>query len=239
MPGSAPAGGRLPLMALAVIALAACAAPARVNVMGPSGSLEIIAVTHDLERQVDSGELSVVGDPPPGAMSLTRLAGRNALRLAPSDTSFALVRSVAAILTASPYLEWSWAADWAADRDLPLVVLVGLVEPASDAGTDDLGEAAFGVELPPSHLLIAGLWRASPLQRGHLEAWPGDGRVALYSVRGGAQTVDWHRDGLDLENLVHRAWPGRDPAAMEVAYVAVVAGPDAADAYLADMVLHR
>lgn len=234
-----PAGRLAVVLGLAVL-LSACAGPSsQVNVMGPTGSLQIIAVTHDLERQVDDGELAIVGDPPAGSLSLTRLAGRSSLRLVLGSDPYALIRSVDAIMTASPYLEWSWAASWPGDRDLPLAVAVGLVDQASETGTDDLGEAILGVPTPPSHLLIAGMWRTSPLRRGHLEFAATDGRAAVYSVRGGPDALEWHRDGFDLESLIRRAWPGRNPATLRVAFIAVVAQAGTGDVYLADMVLHR
>ncbi len=227
------------VLAASLVLLAGCAADPLVNTMGPSGTLQIIHISRDLERQVDSGELFIAGNPPDTAMTLTRFNGQDALAMVAGEKPFALARSVDALMTTTPYLEWSWAAERPTNTAVPVAIAVGLHDHSLNDSPDTIETDVLGFDIAPSHHLIVGEWRRSPLQRGHLKAFSEDPRVALYGVRGGGPVAAWHRDGIDIEALFRRSWPEIDPGDIRIAYVAVAVLAGEGRVYLADVVLHR
>lgn len=233
----------LPLFAVMLLGLGACAKPIVVTSVQPDGSLEVLGPDAHFATEFESGQWIRSGDIGPASLVVTEKAGKRALHFPSGNQEYTILRPVDAILLSTPYLGWSWFLDLNEADEPDISIIVGFKSPMGtpeEASFHRLPEAA---EETPANRALALQWAASALQRGDLALpAPGESSLPRYRVRGGRENSGrWWREGVDLADLYTRLWPGEDPARARIVFVAIDAGSNRvnAPAYFADMQLFR
>jgi hypothetical protein len=205
------------------LALAGCAAP-RVGGIDVEGKLDVLGPTPDLVAAGLPGDWTSEGKVAPGQARVVELDGVPALRLAPGNDGFVLVRRIDAPVFMTPDLSWSWNVDFHGEGLHPVRLVVGFLGGAKGArGTS----APVGGALPPHDRSFAIAWADSALRRGTvLKPEASEPRAPLYIARGGRENAGkWWFETVDLQRIYRDLWPGDDPLRVRVVFIGLAVAP--------------
>ena len=228
----------------AALTATACQSPPDVAPTG--GNLSVLGPSHEFQRALATGHLppdwQIVGDVPPGAISINEVDGSLGLRIDGGGTSYAILRRTRASLLATPFLSWAWRATPPKRGEHPVRIYVGLRN--RPAQTKQPWWQLGGNERPADRIITID-WAETALARGTIISPTRDedglSRVRYIARGGQEQGGRWWFDTIDLSQIHHQVWPNDDPAKMDVTLIgfAVAQASLPSTMYLASIALAR
>jgi len=225
---------RLALICATGIALAACAAPTKINRPAPEGLLAVMGQGLDFSLDappedwiIATDEANVGPTPQATPLSTAIIDGVPALEMRSGPVRSLAVRRVDAMLLATPYLSWAWHLSDHGKGIHPVRLVVGFKGGAPEAGQVEIMGGGGG-GLPEHDRALSLVWGDTALRRGTLSLPPADRplQAPLYTVRGGREnTRTWWKDTVDLSDLYAKAWPEDTRRIARITFIGVAAAP--------------
>jgi len=193
----------------------------RLAVMGPDRNFNLDAPPADwiIFRDANTEDAKTSG-----AISSVIVEGVPALEIKSGPKRIIAVRTVNAMMLATPFLSWSWHLSNHGEGIHPVRLIVGF----HGGAPEDAALGNQGGDLPPHDRALALVWGDTALRRGTLSLPTPDHphQAPIYTVRGGREnTRKWWLETVDLAELYAKAWPNDNHRRVRITFIGLAAAP--------------